>query len=61
MATPHDAVIRTKLLHYMEKLERFDLMDLWEDMVGDMEDLDETQLCNLAKALLEKNLGLRQN
>ena len=42
----------------VKTLEKYDLLDLWEDMVADLDDLSISQLCNLAEALLSKNLVL---
>ena len=58
MRTPHDAVLRTKYNKLISIIEKYDLLDLWEDMVADLDGLDISQLCNLAEALLNKNLVL---
>ena len=60
MRTPHDAVLQTKYNKLINIIEQYDLLDLWEDMVADLDDLelDISQLCNLAEALLNKNLVL---
>lgn len=58
--TPYDAAIRAKFLNYMEQIKKYNLLDLWEDMVGDLEGLSDIQLCNLAEALLNKNLMLKR-
>ena len=58
MRTPHDAVLQTKYNKLISIIEKYDLLDLWEDMVADLDGLDISQLCNLAEALLNKNLVL---
>lgn len=60
MRTPHDAVLHTKHNKLISIIEKYDLLDLWEDMVADLDslDLDISQLCNLAESLLKKNLVL---
>ena len=58
MTTPHDAVLQTKYNKLISIIEKYDLLDLWEDMVADLNGLDISQLCNLAEALLNKNLVL---
>ena len=58
MRTPHDAVLQTKYNKLISIIEKYDLLDLWEDMVADLDGLDISQLCNLAEALLSKNLVL---
>ena len=60
MRTPHDAVLQTKYNKLMSIIEKYDLLDLWEDMVSNLVNypLDVSQLCNLAEALLNKNLVL---
>lgn len=60
MRTPHDAVLQTKYNKLISIIEEYHLLDLWEDMVADLDglDLDISQLCNLAEALLSKNLVL---
>ena len=58
MRTPHDAVLQTKYNKLISIIEKYDLLDLWEDMVADLDDLSISQLCNLAEALLSKNLVL---
>ena len=58
MRTPHDAVLQTKYNKLISIIEKYDLLDLWEDMVADLDGLDISQLCNLAEALLNKNLIL---
>ena len=60
MRTPHDAVLQTKYNKLISIIEKYDLLDLWEDMVADLDglELDISQLCNLAEALLNKNLVL---
>ena len=58
MRTPHDAVLQTKYNKIISIIEKYDLLDLWEDMVADLDGLDISQLCNLAEALLNKNLVL---
>ena len=58
MRTPHDAVLQTKYNKLISIIEKYDLLDLWEDMVSDLDGLNISQLCNLAEALLNKNLVL---
>ena len=58
MRTPHDAVLQTKYNKLISIIEKYDLLELWEDMVADLDGLDISQLCNLAEALLNKNLVL---
>ena len=58
MRTPHDAVLQTKYNKLISIIEKYDLLNLWEDMVADLDGLDISQLCNLAEALLNKNLVL---
>ena len=58
MRTPHDAVLQTKYNKLISIIEKYHLLDLWEDMVADLDGLDISQLCNLAEALLNKNLIL---
>ena len=61
MRTPHDAVLQTKYNKLISIIEKYDLLDLWEDMISDLDglgDLSISQLCNLAEALLSKNLVL---
>ena len=58
MRTPHDAVLQTKYNKLISIIEKYNLLDLWEDMVADLDGLDISQLCNLAEALLNKNLVL---
>ena len=58
MRTPHDAVLQTKYNKLISIIEKYDLLDLWEDMVADLDGLSISQLCNLAEALLNKNLVL---
>ena len=60
MRTPHDAVLQIKYNKLISIIEKYGLLDLWEDMVTDLDDLelDISQLCNLAEALLSKNLVL---
>ena len=61
MRTPHDAVLQTKYNKLISIIKKYDLLDLWEDMVADLDglgDLSISQLCNLAEALLNKNLIL---
>ena len=60
MRTPHDAVLQTKYNKLISIIEKYDLLHLWEDMVADLDglELDIFQLCNLAEALLNKNLVL---
>ena len=53
--TPHDAILQTKYKRLMEFIEKYDLLDLWEDTVADYDDLTITQLINLAEALINKN------
>ena len=55
MRTPYDAVLQVKYKRLMEFIEKYDLLDLWEDMIADLNDLDISQLCNLAEALINKN------
>lgn len=55
MRTPYDAVLQVKYKRLMEFIEEYDLLDLWEDMVADYDDLTTTQLINLAEALINKN------
>ena len=59
MRTPHDAVLQTKYNKLISIIEKYDLLDLWEDMISDLDGLDISQLCNLAEALLNKNLVLK--
>ena len=59
MRTPHDAVLQTKYNKLISIIEKYDLLNLWEDMVADLDGLDISQLCNLAEALLNKNLVLK--
>ena len=59
MRTPHDAVLQTKYNKLISIIEKYNLLDLWEDMVADLDGLDISQLCNLAEALLNKNLVLK--
>ena len=62
MRTPHDAVLQTKYNKLISIIEKYDLLDLWEDMITDLDGLDGldiSQLCNLAEALLNKNLVLK--
>ena len=58
MRTPHDAVLQTKYNKLISIIAKYNLLDLWEDMVADLDGLDISQLCNLAEALLNKNLVL---
>ena len=58
MRTPYDAVLQIKYNKLISIIEKYDLLDLWEDMVADLDDLSISQLCNLAEALLSKNLVL---
>ena len=58
MRTPHDAVLQIKYNKLISIIEKYDLLDLWEDMVADLDGLSISQLCNLAEALLNKNLVL---
>lgn len=58
MKTPHDAVLQTKYNKLISIIEKYDLLHLWEDMVADLDGLSVSQLCNLAEALLNKNLVL---
>ena len=58
MRTPHDAVLQTKYNKLIGIIEKYDLLDLWEDMVADLDGLSISQLCNLAETLLNKNLVL---
>ncbi len=58
MRTTHAAVLQTKYNKLISIIEKYDLLDLWEDMVADLDGLDISQLCNLAEALLNKNLVL---
>ena len=63
MRTPHDAVLQAKYIKLISIIEKYDLLDLWEDTITGLEDsgienLDTSQLCNLAEALLNKNLVL---
>ena len=61
MRTPHDAVLQTKYNKLISIIEQYDLLDLWEDMIANLDglgDLSISQLCNLAEALLNKNLVL---
>ncbi len=58
MRTPHDAALQTKYNKLISIIEKYDLLHLWEDMVVDLDDLSISQLCNLAEALLNKNLVL---
>ena len=58
MRTPHNAVLQTKYNKLISIIEKYDLLDLWEDMVADLDGLSISQLCNLAEALLNKNLVL---
>lgn len=58
MRTPHDAVLHTKYNKLISTIEKYNLLDLWEDMTADLNGLDISQLCNLAEALLNKNLVL---
>ena len=55
MRTPYDAVLQVKYKRLMEFIEKYDLLDLWEDTVSDYDDLTITQLINLAEALINKN------
>ena len=59
MRTPYDAVLQTKYNKLISIIEKYNLLDLWEDMVADLDGLDISQLCNLAEALLNKNLVLK--
>ena len=59
MRTPHDAVLQTKYNKLISTIEKYNLLDLWEDMVADLDGLSIFQLCNLAEALLNKNLVLK--
>ena len=59
MRTPHDAVLQTKYNKLISIIEKYDLLNLWEDMVADLDGLSISQLCNLAEALLNKNLVLK--
>ena len=59
MRTPHDAVLQTKYNKLISIIKKYDLLNLWEDMVADLDGLDISQLCNLAEALLNKNLVLK--
>ncbi len=61
MRTPHNAVLKTKYNKLISIIEKYDLLDLWEDMISNLDglgDLSISQLCNLAEALLNKNLVL---
>ena len=58
MRTPHDAVLQTKYNNLISIIEQYDLLNLWEDMIANLDDLSIAQLCNLAEALLNKNLVL---
>lgn len=58
MRTPHDAVLQTKYNKLISIIEKYDLLDLWEDTVADLDGYSISQLCNLAEALLNKNLVL---
>ena len=61
MRTPHDAVLQTKYNKLISIIEQYDLLDLWEDMIANLDglgDLSISQLCNLAEVLLNKNLVL---
>ena len=58
MRTPHDAVLQAKYNKLISIIEKYNLLDLWEDMVADLDGLSISQLCNLAEALLSKNLVL---
>lgn len=53
--TPYDAVVQTKYNRLMKLIEKYNLLDIWEEMVADFNDLTLGQLCNLAEALLNKN------
>lgn len=37
-------------------LEKYDLVDVYDEAVADDEDLTQEQLCNIIKVILDKNL-----
>lgn len=64
MNTPYDAVLKTKYNKLIQLIEKYNLLDLWDDTLEDTremignKDLDINQLINLAESLLNKNLKL---
>lgn len=37
-------------------LDKYDLVDLYDEVVADETDLGQDELCNIMKALIEKNI-----
>lgn len=60
MRTPYDAVIQAKYNKLMKLIEKYNLLDLWDEMIADESDLTTLQLCNLAEALINKNTVLKE-
>ena len=59
MRTPHDAVLQTKYNKLISIIEKYDLLDLWEDMVADLDglELDISQCMSCTG----KNKGRKKN
>ena len=62
MRTPHDAVLQTKYNKLISIIEKYGLLDLWEDMISDLDglgDLSISPFCYFADTLLKKKINLK--